>query len=123
MADKTTLLFAVYGVDPQPMARPIRGISIIPSCQQEESVDDGSLVAIAGKKYEANPFGLYCMHGNVADGHVRTMFLIRMMRRPKKRPNTRWRAVVRISTVRSIQQLIRVRPIIRINGYSMSASV
>ena len=30
-------------------------------------MNDGSLIQIAGKKYEANPFGLYNMHGNVAE--------------------------------------------------------
>ena len=34
---------------------------------EEESVDDGNLVMIGGKQYEANPFGLYCMHGNVCE--------------------------------------------------------
>mgnify|MGYP000549437265 CR=1 FL=1 len=28
---------------------------------------DGNLVQVGGKQYEANPFGLYCMHGNVAE--------------------------------------------------------
>ena len=30
-------------------------------------MDDGSLVQVGGKVYEANPFGLYNMHGNVAE--------------------------------------------------------
>ena len=30
-------------------------------------MDDGNLVQVGGKQYEANPFGLYCMHGNVAE--------------------------------------------------------
>ena len=34
---------------------------------KEESVDDGQLVQVGGKAYAANPFGLYCMHGNVAE--------------------------------------------------------
>lgn len=34
---------------------------------KEENVDDGSLVQVPGKKYEANPFGLYDMHGNVGE--------------------------------------------------------
>ena len=34
---------------------------------KEESVDDGNLVQVGGKAYEANPFGLYSMHGNVAE--------------------------------------------------------
>ena len=34
---------------------------------KEEGVDDGNLVQVGGKQYEANPFGLYNMHGNVGE--------------------------------------------------------
>ena len=34
---------------------------------KEETVNDGSLIQVGGKKYEANPFGLYNMHGNVGE--------------------------------------------------------
>ncbi len=34
---------------------------------KEENVDDGNLIQVAGKVYDANPFGLYNMHGNVAE--------------------------------------------------------
>lgn len=67
LADKTTLLFAVAGVDPQPMSpnHPLyKHYTYLP---KEESVDDGQLVQVGGKAYAANPFGLYCMHGNVAE--------------------------------------------------------
>ena len=30
-------------------------------------MDDGNLVQVGGKAYEANLFGLYSMHGNVAE--------------------------------------------------------
>ena len=34
---------------------------------KEEGVNDGNLVQVGGKQYESNPFGLYNMHGNVAE--------------------------------------------------------
>lgn len=34
---------------------------------KEESVDDSCLVQVGGKQHEANPFGLYYMHGNVGE--------------------------------------------------------
>lgn len=67
LADKTTLLFAVAGVDPKPMSPDNPWYKYYTYLPKEESVDDGELVQIGGKKYEANPFGLYCMHGNVAE--------------------------------------------------------
>lgn len=67
LADKTTLLFAVYGVDPQPMKPDNFWYKYYTFLPKEESVDDGNLIQIGGKQYEANPFGLYCMHGNVGE--------------------------------------------------------
>ena len=34
---------------------------------KEKNVDDGQLIQTGDKVYEANPFGLYNMHGNVAE--------------------------------------------------------
>ncbi|MDD3038309.1 SUMF1/EgtB/PvdO family nonheme iron enzyme [Bacteroides sp.] len=67
MADKTTLLLAVSGIDPQPMSKSDYWYKYYTFLPKEESVDDGNLVQVGGKVYEANPFGLYCMHGNVAE--------------------------------------------------------
>ena len=67
LADKTTLLFAVSGVDPKPMAKTDFWYKYYTFLPKEEGVDDGSLVMVGGKVYEANPFGLYSMHGNVAE--------------------------------------------------------
>ena len=67
LADKTTTLFAVAGVDPKPMkpTHPMyKHYTFLP---KDETVDDGNLVQIGGKRYEANPFGLYNMHGNVCE--------------------------------------------------------
>ena len=67
LADKTTLLFAVAGIDPQPIPKTSYWYKYYTFLPKEESVDDGSLVQVDAKKYEANPFGLYCMHGNVGE--------------------------------------------------------
>ena len=67
LADKTTLLFAVAGVDPKPMKPTHAMYKHYTFLPKDESVDDGNLVQIGGKEYEANPFGLYNMHGNVCE--------------------------------------------------------
>lgn len=67
LADKTTLLFAVSGVDPQPMSPNSMWYKYYTYLPKEESVDDGQLVQTGEKVYEANPFGLYNMHGNVSE--------------------------------------------------------
>lgn len=67
LADVTTNKFAVSGVDPQPMSPESSWYKYYTFLPKAANVDDGSLVQVGGKKYEANPFGLYCMHGNVAE--------------------------------------------------------
>lgn len=67
LADKTTLLFAVAGVDPKPMKPDNFWYKYYTFLPKEESVDDGNLIQVGGKQYEANPFGLYNMHGNVGE--------------------------------------------------------
>ena len=67
LADETTNLLAVSGIDPQPMPKTSFWYKYYTFLPKVESVNDGSLIQIAGKKYEANPFGLYNMHGNVAE--------------------------------------------------------
>ena len=67
LADVTTNKFAVSGVDPQPMSPESPWYMYYTFLPKAANVDDGSLVQVGGKKYEANPFGLYCMHGNVAE--------------------------------------------------------
>ena len=67
LADKTTLLFAVSGVDPKPMKPNHSMYKHYTYLPKEESVDDGNLVQVGGKVYQSNPFGLYNMHGNVAE--------------------------------------------------------
>lgn len=67
LADKTTLLFAVAGVDPKPMSPSHAMYKHYTFLPKDETVDDGNLVQIGGKQYEANSFGLYNMHGNVCE--------------------------------------------------------
>lgn len=67
LADVTTNKLAVSGVDPQPMSPESPWYKYYTFLPKAANVDDGSLVQVGGKKYEANPFGLYCMHGNVAE--------------------------------------------------------
>ena len=67
LADVTTNKFAVSGVDPQPMSPESPWYKYYTFLPKAANVDDGSLVQVGGKKYEANPLGLYCMHGNVAE--------------------------------------------------------
>ena len=67
LADKTTLQFAVSGVDPKPMNANDPWYKYYTYLPKEENVDDGCLIQIAGKRFESNPFGLYNMHGNVSE--------------------------------------------------------
>ena len=67
LADKTTLLFAVSGIDPQPMSPNSMWYKYYTYLPKEEGVNDGQLIQTGEKVYEANPFGLYNMHGNVSE--------------------------------------------------------
>lgn len=67
LADVTTLQFAVSGIDPQPMPKSSGWYKYYTYLPKEEGVDDGNLIQTNAKEYQANPFGLYCMHGNVAE--------------------------------------------------------
>lgn len=67
LADKSTTKFAVIGVDPQPMKEDAFWYPYYIYLPKEAHVDDGHMVQTDSKKFEANPFGLYSMHGNVAE--------------------------------------------------------
>ena len=67
LADKTTLLFAVKGVDPQPMDPEDFWYPYYIYLPKAQDVDDSALVQLGGIHHEANPFGLYYMHGNVCE--------------------------------------------------------
>lgn len=55
LADVTTNKFAVSGVDPQPMSPESPWYKYYTFLPKAANVDDGSLVQVGGKKYEANP--------------------------------------------------------------------
>lgn len=67
LADKTTNKFAVSGVDPQPMSEKAYWYSYYTYLPKAENVDDGYMIQTDSKKFQPNPFGLYSMHGNIAE--------------------------------------------------------
>ncbi len=67
LADKTTLKFAVAGVNPQPMKTNNPKYGHYTFLPKEIGVDDQQLIQVGGKFYTPNAFGLYNMHGNIAE--------------------------------------------------------
>lgn len=67
LADVSLEKMAVKGVNPKPMSKndPVfESYNFIPKI---ENVDDGLMIMGDSKKYTPNAFGLYSMHGNVAE--------------------------------------------------------
>ncbi|MDH6358353.1 SUMF1/EgtB/PvdO family nonheme iron enzyme [Parabacteroides sp. PF5-9] len=67
LADASTTDFAVSGIDPQPMKKEAFWYTYYSYLPKAENVDDGHMIQTDSKVYEANPFGLYSMHGNIAE--------------------------------------------------------
>ena len=67
LADVTTNNFAVSGINPRPMSENDSWYPYYSYLPKVESVDDGYMVQTDSKNFRANPFGLYSMHGNIAE--------------------------------------------------------
>ncbi len=58
---------AVSGVDPQPMSESNPWFPYYNYLPRAEGVDDGYMIQTDSRSFEANPFGLYSIHGNIAE--------------------------------------------------------
>ncbi len=67
LADSQLSNMAVSGIDPQPMAKTNPWFKYYNFIPKEEGVDDGHMIQTDSKVFTPNPFGLYSMHGNIAE--------------------------------------------------------
>ena len=67
MGDKQLNKLAVRGVNPQPMSPGDPWYKYYTYQPKDNSVDDGNMLMVKGGGYQANPWGLYDMQGNIAE--------------------------------------------------------
>lgn len=67
LADRQLCRMAVSGIDPKPMPASSFWYPYFNFYPKEESVDDGHIMQTDSRLYQPNPFGLYSMHGNIAE--------------------------------------------------------
>ncbi len=67
MADAQLSNMAVSGIDPQPMSKDDSWYPYYNYLPKAADVDDGNMNQVDSKLYAPNPFGLYSMHGNIAE--------------------------------------------------------
>ena len=67
LADAQLSNMAVSGIDPQPMSKDDSWYPYYNYLPKADNVDDGNMNQVDSKLYAPNPFGLYSMHGNIAE--------------------------------------------------------
>ena len=67
LADVSLEKLVVKGVDPKPVKKTDPIFESYNFTPKDDRFNDGAMITVESDKYQANPFGLYSMHGNVAE--------------------------------------------------------